>query len=53
MVMPERTSSAKGDIKMLNVGVDYSPLSGVGRYTRELLSLLTEVQDVHWFLYCD
>lgn len=42
---------------MLKVGVDCRPLSrplsGIGRYTRELLSLLTEAQDVHWFLYCD
>lgn len=42
---------------MLYVGVDCRPLSrplsGIGRYTRELLSLLTEAQDVHWFLYCD
>lgn len=42
---------------MLRVGVDCRPLSrplsGIGRYTRELLQLLTEAQDVHWFLYCD
>lgn len=42
---------------MLKVGVDCRPLSrplsGIGRYTRELLNLLTEAQDVHWFLYCD
>ncbi|MBB2496863.1 glycosyltransferase family 4 protein [Aquipseudomonas ullengensis] len=44
-------------MQMLKVGVDCRPLSrplsGIGRYTRELLSLLTEAQDVHWFLYCD
>jgi len=44
-------------MQMLKVGVDCRPLSrslsGIGRYTRELLSLLTGVQDVHWFLYCD
>jgi len=44
-------------MQMLKVGVDCRPLSrplsGIGRYTRELLNLLTEVQDVHWFLYCD
>ena len=42
---------------MLRVGVDCRPLSrplsGIGRYTRELLSILTEAQDVQWFLYCD
>lgn len=42
---------------MLKVGVDCRPLSralsGIGRYTRELLNLLTQAPDVHWFLYCD
>ncbi|MBC9252589.1 hypothetical protein A9179_20180 [Pseudomonas alcaligenes] len=42
---------------MLRVGVDCRPLSrplsGIGRYTWELLSILTDAQDVQWFLYCD
>ncbi|QGW75238.1 glycosyltransferase [Pseudomonas alkylphenolica] len=42
---------------MLRVGVDSRPmcrpLSGIGRYTIELLNILTEAPDVHWFLYCD
>lgn len=42
---------------ILKVGVDCRPLSrtlsGIGRYTYELLSILTEAHGVHWFLYCD
>lgn len=41
----------------LRIGVDCRPLSrplsGIGRYTRELLDILTEASEVQWFLYCD
>lgn len=42
---------------MLRVGVDCRPLarplSGIGRYTSELLSRLTRLEGVQWFLYAD
>lgn len=44
-------------VHILRIAVDCRPLSrplsGIGRYTRELLQILTEAQDIHWFLYCD
>lgn len=40
----------------MKIGVDCRPLSrplsGIGRYCSELLNILTQVQDVQWFLYC-
>lgn len=42
---------------MIKVGVDCRPLarplSGIRRYTSELLSRLVQVEEVHWFLYSD
>ncbi|WP_417658068.1 glycosyltransferase family 4 protein [Pseudidiomarina aestuarii] len=41
----------------MKIGVDCRPLSrplsGIGRYSFELLNILTKAEDAHWFLYCD
>lgn len=40
----------------MKIGVDCRPLSrplsGIGRYCSELLNILTQAQDIQWFLYC-